>query len=164
MDLPLIRYVASTGKPMIISTGMADVEEISEAIDAATSAGCDDLAILRCVSGYPALAADYNLATIPDMIERFDRITGLSDHTLGSTTAIASVALGAAIVEKHFTLDRRGGGPDDTFSIEPDELAALCVAVRTAWQALGRIDYGLKSSERDNVKFRSCLLYTSRCV
>jgi N-acetylneuraminate synthase len=159
VDLPLIRYVASTGKPVIISTGMANGEEIAEAIAAATSAGCKELVILRCVSGYPALAADYNLATIPDMIGRFGCITGLSDHTLDSTTAIASVALGAAVIEKHFTLNRRGGGPDDAFSIEPDEMAALCVAVRTAWQALGQIDYGLKSSERDNVKFRRSLYF-----
>ena len=159
IDLPLIRYAASTGKPMIISTGMADEEEISEAIDAAQSSGCNDLAILHCVSGYPAPAEDYNLATISDMIEKFDLITGLSDHTLDNTTAIASVALGASIIEKHFTLDRDGGGPDDSFSLEPVEMAALCRDTKTAWSALGRIDYGRKSSEQGNVQFRRSLYF-----
>ncbi len=159
VDLPLIRYVASTGKPMIISTGMADADEIAEAIDAARSGGCRELAILHCVSGYPAPAADYNLRTIPDMIERFGLVTGLSDHTLDNTTAIAAVALGASIIEKHFTLDRNGGGPDDSFSLEPEGLAALCRDARTAWEALGRVDYGRKSSEQGNVKFRRSLYY-----
>lgn len=159
VDLPLIKYVAGTGKPMIISTGMADAEEIQEAIDAAHDGGCRELAILHCVSGYPAPAADYNLRTIPDMIERFGLVTGLSDHTLDNTTAIASVALGASIIEKHFTLDRQGGGPDDSFSLEPAELAHLCQAARTAWSALGAIDYGRKSSEQGNVKFRRSLYF-----
>lgn len=159
IDLALIRRAAKTGKPLIISTGMADATEIGEAIEAAVSGGCKELAILRCVSGYPALASDYNLATIPDMISRFDCITGLSDHTMDATTAIASVALGAAIIEKHFTLDRCGGGPDDSFSIEPNELSALCAAVHTAWQARGGVDYGLKSSERANVQFRRSLYF-----
>ncbi len=159
VDLPLIRYVAATAKPMIISTGMADADEIQEAIDAARSGGCTQLAILQCVSGYPAPAADYNLRKIPDMIRRFGLVTGLSDHTLDNTTAIASVALGGSIIEKHFTLDRRGGGPDDSFSIEPPELAALCGNARTAWQALGRVDYGPKSSELGNIKFRRSLYF-----
>ncbi len=159
IDLPLIKYVARTGKPMIISTGMADSEEIRDAINAAREGGCKELAILHCVSGYPAPAEDYNLRTIPDMIERFGLITGLSDHTLDNTTAITSVALGASIIEKHFTLDRNGGGPDDSFSIEPDELAMLCKVANTAWHALGRIDYGRKSSEQGNVKFRRSLYF-----
>lgn len=159
VDLPLIKYAASTGKPMIISTGMADAEEIAEAIAAAREGGCNELAILHCVSAYPAPADDYNLRTIPDMIERFRLVTGLSDHTLDNTTAIASVALGASIIEKHFTLDRNGGGPDDSFSLEPAELAALCQGAKTAWSALGRVDYSRKSSEQGNVKFRRSLYF-----
>lgn len=159
VDLPLIRYVASTGKPMIISTGMADSEEIAEAIQAACDGGCDELAVLHCVSGYPAPASDYNLRTIPDIIDRFGLVTGLSDHTLDNTTAITSIALGASIIEKHFTLDRSGGGPDDSFSIEPVELTALCKSVKSAWTALGRVDYGRKSSEQANVQFRRSLYF-----
>ncbi len=159
VDLPLIKYVASTGKPMIISTGMADAEEIQEAIEAAREGGCKELAILHCVSGYPAPAEDYNLRTIPDMINRFGLVTGLSDHTLDNTTAIASVVLGASIIEKHFTLDRSGGGPDDSFSLEPAELSALCRDSKTAWSALGNVNYGRKSSEQGNVKFRRSLYF-----
>lgn len=159
VDLPLIRYVAATGKPMIISTGMANADEIGEAIAAARDGGCKDLAILRCVSGYPAPAADYNLATIPDMIERFGLVTGLSDHTLDNTTAIAAVALGASIIEKHMTEDRNGGGPDDSFSLEPAEFTQLCTGARTAWDALGRVNYGRKSSEKSNVIFRRSMYF-----
>lgn len=159
VDLPLIKYVAATGKPMIISTGMADAEEIAEAIAAAREGGCRELAILHCVSGYPAPASDYNLRTVPDMIERFGLVTGLSDHTLDNTIAIASISLGASIIEKHFTLDRNGGGPDDSFSLEPPEMKALCHGTRTAWAALGSVNYGRKSSEQGNVMFRRSLYF-----
>lgn len=159
VDIPLIKYAASTGKPMIISTGMADAEEIADAINAAREGGCKELAVLHCVSGYPAPAEDYNLRTIPDMMQRFGLVTGLSDHTLDNTTAIVSVAMGATIIEKHFTLDRSGGGPDDSFSLEPQELEALCRDSKTAWAALGSVDYGRKSSEQGNAKFRRSLYF-----
>lgn len=161
VDHALIRYAASTGKPLIISTGMADVGEIEEAIQAARDGGCRELAILHCVSGYPAPAGDYNLRTIPDMIHRFGCVTGLSDHTLDNTTAIAAVSLGASIIEKHFTLDRSGGGPDDSFSLETDELRGLVQNSKTAWEALGQVDYGRKSSELGNVKFRRSLYFVT---
>ena len=159
VDLPLIEYVAKTGKPMIISTGMANVEEIQEAIAAARMGGCQQLALLHCVSGYPAPPSDYNLRTLPDMAERFGVVTGLSDHTIDNTTAIASVALGASLIEKHFTLDRSAGGPDDSFSLEPQDLEALCRDAEIAWNALGAIDYGHKSSEAANVKVRRSLYF-----
>lgn len=159
VDLPLIRYVAGTGKPMIISTGMANEEEIEEAIETARDGGCEDLAILHCVSGYPAPASDYNLRTIPEMIKRFGLVTGLSDHTLGNTTAITSIALGVSLIEKHFTLNRSGGGPDDSFSMEPPDLAALCRDSSIAWQAIGEVDFGRKSSEQGNIKFRRSLYF-----
>jgi N-acetylneuraminate synthase len=111
------------------------------------------------VSGYPAPAEDYNLRTIPDMINKFGLVTGLSDHTLDNTTAIASVVLGASIIEKHFTLDRNSGGPDDSFSLEPADLAALCRDSKTAWKALGQVDYGRKSSEQGNAQFRRSLYF-----
>jgi pseudaminic acid synthase len=159
IDTPLIRYAASTGKPLIISTGMADLDEIAEAIAAAEAGGTRHVAILHCVSGYPAPASEYNLRTIPDLTARFGRVVGLSDHTLDNATAVASIAMGASIVEKHFTLDRAQGGPDSSFSLEPDELAALCRDCRTAWDALGRVDYTRTESERGNVKFRRSLYF-----
>ena len=154
VDLPLIRYVARTGKPLIISTGMADVDVIQEAVETAREGGCKELAVLHCVSGYPAPASDYNLRTISNLIERFDLITGLSDHTLDNATAIASVVLGASIIEKHFTLNRNGDGADDSFSIDPYQLSALCRDCKIAWKSLGVVDYARKSSEIDSVKFR----------
>ena len=159
IDLPLIKYVALTKKPMIISTGMADLEEIEEAVVTAQEGGCKDLALLHCVSGYPAPASDYNLRTLVDMKNRFNLVTGLSDHTIDNNTAISSVALGGSIIEKHVTLDRKGGGPDDSFSLEKNELKQLCEGTFTAWKALGKIDYGRKSSEQGNAKFRRSLYF-----
>jgi pseudaminic acid synthase len=159
VDLPLIEYVASTKKPMIISTGMANLEEITEAVDAALGAGCTQLALLHCVSGYPAPPEDYNLRTISDMADKFGLVVGLSDHTISNTTAITSTALGASIIEKHFTLDRNGGGADDSFSLEPDDLIELCQGAKVAWQALGSINYGRKSSEIGNAQFRRSLYF-----
>ena len=159
VDLPLIKYVAQTGKPMIISTGMADTQEIQEAIEAAREGGCKELAILHCVSAYPALASDYNLRTLADMRQKFGLVTGLSDHTIDNTTAITSVALGASIIEKHVTLDRNGGGPDDSFSLEEEGLKGLCIGAKTAWESLGEVDYGRKSSEQSNIKFRRSLYF-----
>ncbi|MBQ0797307.1 pseudaminic acid synthase [Zhongshania sp.] len=159
VDLPLIKYAASTKKPLIISTGMATEIEIQEAVDAAKSAGCTQLALLHCVSGYPAPAIDYNLRTIPDMIQRYGYVTGLSDHTLSNATAIASIAMGASIIEKHFTLNRAGGGPDDSFSLEPDQLSQLCLDTKTAWEAMGNVNYERKLSEQSNLKFRRSLYF-----
>ena len=159
IDLPLIKYVALTKKPMIISTGMADLEEIEEAVSTAQEGGCKDLALLHCVSGYPAPASDYNLRTLVDMKNRFNLVIGLSDHTIDNNTAISSVALGGSIIEKHVTLDRQGGGPDDSFSLEKCELKQLCEGANTAWKALGKIDYGRKSSEQGNVKYRRSLYF-----
>ncbi len=159
VDLPLIEYVAKTGKPMIISTGMADKEEIEEAISTAQQSGCKQLAILHCVSGYPASAGDYNLNTLTDMRTNFGLVTGLSDHTPDNITAITSIALGASIIEKHVTLDKNGGGPDDSFSLEPLELKQLCIGAKNAWSALGKVDYTIKTSEKENAKFRRSLYF-----
>ena len=159
IDLALIARVARTGKPMIMSTGMANQSEIREAIDTAKDNGCNEMVILHCVSGYPAPADQYNLKTISDLSERFDVLSGLSDHTIDNATAIAAVALGACLIEKHVTLDRQGGGPDDSFSIEPDELAQLCRDAKTAWQALGTVNYDRTEAEKGNVKFRRSLYF-----
>jgi len=157
IDIPLIRLVASKNKPVIISTGMADLSEIEEAFKTARKAGCEELALLHCVSGYPAKPSDYNLATLADIARKFDVPVGLSDHTLSNVTSVAAIALGASIIEKHFTLDRNGGGPDDSFSLEPSEFEELCDDAFTAWVAMGQVDYGLKSSERSNIIFRRSL-------
>lgn len=153
-DHNLISYVAQTKKPMIISTGLANSTEIDEAISVARDGGCSQLAILHCVSGYPAPHEDYNLRTIADMSNRFNCTIGLSDHTIDNISAIASVGMGACIIEKHFTLDRNGGGPDDPFSLEPKDLQDLCVSSKIAWEALGKVNYEKKSSEQINIKYR----------
>lgn len=157
IDHELISYAAQTGKPLIMSTGMADKIEISEAIKVARQAGCEHLSILHCISGYPAPAEDYNLNTITDMQQSFCVPVGLSDHTIGNETAIASVALGAAVVEKHFTMDRDGGGPDDSFSIDSDGLASLSASLNLAWKAMGTVNYNRKKSESPNLIFRRSL-------
>jgi N-acetylneuraminate synthase len=157
IDLPLISYVASTGKPMIISTGMANALEIEEAVETAKESGCRQLVLLNCVSGYPAPAHEYNLRTMSDMRDRFDVLTGLSDHTLDNAVAITSVALGACVIEKHVTLDRNGGGPDDSFSLEGAELSQLCRDSKTAWESIGKVNYERKESEKGNMIFRRSL-------
>jgi len=154
VDLPLIKYVASTHKPMIISTGMASLDEIAEAVEVARESGCEALTLLHCISSYPAPVEQSNLMTIPDMKERFGVNIGLSDHTLGTTVAVASVALGACVIEKHMTLDRSDKGPDSDFSLEPDELRKLCHDAKDAWMSLGSAGYERKPAEEANIKFR----------
>lgn len=159
-DIPLIKKVASTGKPMIISTGMATVAELDEAVRAAREAGCKDLVLLKCTSTYPASPENTNILTIPHMRELFNCQVGLSDHTMGVGVAVASVALGATVIEKHFTLSRADGGVDSAFSMEPDEMKALVVETERAWQALGRVYYGPTELEKNSLKFRRSLYVT----
>lgn len=156
-DLPLIRRVAGTGKPVIISTGMATAAELDETVRAAREAGCEDLILLKCTSTYPATPDNSNLATIPHLREMFDCEVGLSDHTLGVGVSVASVALGATVIEKHFTLSRTDGGVDSTFSMEPAEMAALVLETGRAWQALGGVSYGPIEAEKKSLVFRRSL-------
>lgn len=153
-DIPLIKKVAATGKPMIISTGMATVAELDETVRAAREAGCKDLILLKCTSTYPATAENTNISTIPHMRDLFNLQVGLSDHTMGTGVAVASVALGATVIEKHFTLSREDGGVDAAFSMEPDEMAALVVETERAWQAMGNVTYGATEKEQASLKFR----------
>mgnify|MGYP003338683075 CR=1 FL=1 len=154
VDLPLIRKVAATGKPMIISTGMATVAELNEAVTTAREAGCTSLVLLKCTTTYPAAPVHSNLTTIPHMRELFQCEVGLSDHTMGLGAAVAAVALGATVIEKHFTLDRADGGVDSTFSLEPHEFKALVTETERAWQALGRVSYGPTAAETRSVTRR----------
>ncbi|MGD2179776.1 pseudaminic acid synthase [Lusitaniella coriacea] len=156
-DLPLIRKVASTGKPTIISTGMATVAELDETVRTVREAGCQDLILLKCTSTYPASPENTNLLTIPHLRDLFDVRVGLSDHTLGIGAAVASVALGATVIEKHFTLSRADGGVDAAFSMEPEEMRQLVVETQRAWQALGTIQYGTTTAEKESLKFRRSL-------
>lgn len=157
-DLPLIRKVAATGKPLIMSTGMASVAELAEAVAAARDSGCQDLVLLKCTSTYPATPENTNVRTIPHMRELFGCEVGLSDHTMGFGAAVAAVALGATVIEKHFTLARADGGVDSAFSMEPEEMHTLVVETERAWRSLGRISYGVQSErERKSTAFRRSL-------
>jgi len=152
--LPLIRRAAATGKPMIMSTGMATVPEVDEAVRVARAAGCRDLVLLKCTSTYPAQLENSNLRTIPDLRSQFDCEVGLSDHTLGIGAAVASIALGATVIEKHFTLRRADGGVDAAFSLEPEEMRSLVVETEQAWMAMGSVAYGPTESEQPSLAFR----------
>lgn len=157
VDLPLIRYAAAKGRPLIISTGMANLAEMQAARDAALEAGAPGVALLHCVSSYPATFADANVRTVADMAGRFGCPIGLSDHTMGTAASVAAVAMGASIIEKHFTLARADGGPDADFSLEPAEFKALVDDTLAAWTALGRAHYDVLGSERGNLQFRRSL-------
>ena len=161
VDIPLIQKVARTGKPIILSTGMATLSEIEEAVNAAREAGCEQLALLKCTSSYPASPDDMNLRTIPHMAEAFKVPVGLSDHTLGIAVPVTAVALGACIIEKHFTLSRSVPGPDSAFSLEPDEFKAMVGAIRTAERALGNINYHPSENEKGSRLNRRSLFITN---
>lgn len=157
IDLPLIAHVARKGKPMIISTGMSNLGEINDAVRTARDNGCDDLILLHCVSSYPAPDEDSNVRTVPHLAQAFGVVSGLSDHTPGGAVSVASIALGGAVIEKHFTIARADGGPDAAFSLEPDEFRTLVEDCKRAWRALGRVTYDLCGSERGSLKFRRSL-------
>ncbi|MFJ2709986.1 pseudaminic acid synthase [Pseudomonas sp. NPDC087346] len=160
-DLPLIRRVAATGKPLIISTGMASIAELDEAVRAAREAGCKDLVLLKCTSTYPATPLNSNVRTIPHLRELFGCEVGLSDHSMGVGVSVAAVALGATVVEKHFTLDRAAGGVDASFSLEPAEMASLVLETERAWQAMGQVHYGVTEAERKSLVYRRSLYITA---
>jgi pseudaminic acid synthase len=159
VDLPLIRYVARTGKPMIMSTGMASEDEIEEAVTTAREAGCKDLVLLHCISSYPAPMDQANLRQLPELAKRFDVLAGLSDHTMGTTASVAAIALGACLIEKHFTLSRLDKGPDSEFSLEPGDLELLCTYTRDAWLALGRAGFERQKAEEGSKVFRRSLYF-----
>ena len=157
VDLPLVAYAASKRKPMIISTGMANIEEIGDAVRTARENGCEEIVLLHCVSSYPAPDEQSNVRTVPDLAERFGVVSGLSDHTYGSAVAVASIALGGCVVEKHFTLRRSDGGPDSAFSLEPDEFRTLVEDCKRAWRSLGKATYDLQGCESGSITFRRSL-------
>jgi pseudaminic acid synthase len=157
VDIPLIEYVASKGKPIIMSTGMVTREEIQDAVTAARNAGAKEIALLKCISAYPALPEEMNLRTIPDIAEKFGVVSGLSDHTLGIAVPIVAVTLGACIIEKHFTLFRKNHGPDSAFSLEPKEFKEMVDAIRTAEKAIGNVHYGFTEEEAKSHVFRRSL-------
>lgn len=157
IDLPLIKRVAQTGKPIIMSTGMASIAEIDDAVQTARENGCQDLVLLKCTSNYPASPENSNLMTLPHLRDLFDVEVGLSDHTMGIGAAIASVALGATVIEKHFTLDRSEGGVDSAFSLEPDELKQLVIETERAARSLGKISYGPTEAEKNSLQYRRSL-------
>ena len=159
-DLPLIRKVASTGKPMIVSTGMATIAELDETMRTARASGCADIILLKCTSTYPATPENTNILTIPHLRDLFETQVGLSDHTMGIGVSVASVALGATVIEKHFTLSRADGGVDSAFSIEPEEMRQLVLETKRAWQALGQISYGATEAEKASLTFRRSLYIT----
>ena len=156
-DLVLLKTIAATKKPVIMSTGMANINEIEEAVETLRLNGTTELAILHCVSGYPTEPKDANLKTIIDLSERFECVVGLSDHTLSNACAISSISMGASIIEKHFIIDRSLGGPDSSFSIEPDQLINLKTSTTEAWESIGNINYELKGEEKNMIKFRRSL-------
>ena len=158
-DLPLVRYIASTGKPMIMSTGMANLEEIEEMVATARDAGCKEMVVLHCISSYPAPTEQSNLLTIPDLRRRLGVEVGLSDHTTNNIASVVATSLGATLIEKHFILDRQDKGPDSSFSIMPSELENLCQDTNQAWSALGSPGYDRKPAEEDNVKFRRSVYF-----
>ncbi|MDK9723667.1 MAG: pseudaminic acid synthase [Sterolibacteriaceae bacterium MAG5] len=160
-DIPLLRRVAATGKPLIISTGMATVAELDEMVSAVRGAGCREVVLLKCTSNYPAAPNNTNLRTIPHLRQLFSCEVGLSDHTMGVGAAIAAVALGATVIEKHFTLSRADGGVDASFSMEPDEMTSLVVESERAWQAMGEIKYGPTEGERGSLVYRRSLYLVS---
>ena len=157
VHLPLIKKVAQTGKPIIMSTGMASIAELDDAVKTAKNNGCKDLILLKCTSSYPAEPSQSNILTIPHMRELFDCQVGLSDHTLGIGVSVASIALGATFIEKHFTLSRADGGVDSDFSLEPEEMKNLVIETKRAWQALGSVCYKPSGSEEKSLQFRRSL-------
>jgi N-acetylneuraminate synthase len=161
IDIPLIRYVASTGKPMIMSTGMASEDEIDEAVQTARDSGCGNIVLLHCISSYPATLSSANLSKLSLMRERFGVQVGLSDHTLGTTASVAAVALGATVIEKHFTLSRADKGPDCEFSLEPAELQQLCSETYGAWSAIGTPTFERVEEEKASLIFRRSLYFVN---